>query len=57
MSDELGMVQLAPRENPYLGGQDGYAGEKPFSEETAAAIDAEVLQDHRREPRRGAGAC
>jgi cell division protease FtsH len=35
-------VQLAPRENPYLGGQNGYAGARPFSEATAAAIDAEV---------------
>jgi cell division protease FtsH len=35
-------VQLAPRENPYLGGSDGYAGARPFSEATAAAIDAEV---------------
>jgi cell division protease FtsH len=42
MSDRLGMVQLAPRENPYLGGSGGYAGERPFSEATAEAIDAEV---------------
>ncbi|HEY7519218.1 MAG TPA: ATP-dependent zinc metalloprotease FtsH [Methylomirabilota bacterium] len=46
MSDRLGLVQLAPRENPYLSGPNGYAGgyagEKPFSEETAEAIDAEV---------------
>ena len=39
-----GMVQLAPRENPYLGGTGGYGGAKPFSEETAEAIDAEVLK-------------
>jgi cell division protease FtsH len=44
MSEQLGMVQLAPRENPYLGGPDGYAGARPFSEETAEAIDAEVLK-------------
>jgi cell division protease FtsH len=44
MSDKLGMVQLAPRENPYLGGMDGFAGEKLFSEETARTIDAEVLR-------------
>lgn len=43
MSEQLGMVQLAPRENPYLGGTGGYGGEKPFSEETAKTIDAEVL--------------
>jgi cell division protease FtsH len=42
MSDRIGMVQLAPRENPYLGGAGGYTGEKPFSEATAEAIDAEV---------------
>jgi cell division protease FtsH len=42
MSERLGMVQLAPRENPYLGGSGGYAGERPFSEATAEAIDAEV---------------
>jgi cell division protease FtsH len=42
MSDRIGMVQLAPRENPYLGGAGGYAGEKPFSEATAEAIDTEV---------------
>src|SRR5262245_17330295 len=42
MSERLGMVQLAPRENPYLSGVSGYAGAKPFSEATAEAIDAEV---------------
>jgi len=42
MSDRVGMVQLAPRENPYLGGSGGYAGPRPFSEATAEAIDAEV---------------
>ena len=42
MSERLGMVQLAPRENPYLSGPNGYVGAKPFSEETAEAIDAEV---------------
>jgi len=44
MSERLGLVQLAPRENPYLGGSNGYAGEKPFSEATAEAIDTEVLK-------------
>ena len=43
MSKKLGMVQLAPRENPYLGGSGGYGGEKPFSEETARTMDSEVL--------------
>ena len=42
MSDEIGMVQLAPRENPYLSGPEGYGGSKPFSERTAERIDAEV---------------
>ena len=42
MSDRVGMIQLAPRDNPYLGGASGYAGDKPFSEATAEAIDAEV---------------
>jgi cell division protease FtsH len=44
MSERVGLVQLAPRENPYLGGSGGYTGEKPFSEATAQAIDAEVLK-------------
>ncbi len=44
MSKGLGAVQLAPRENPYLNGLGGYGGERPFSEETAKAIDAEVLK-------------
>ena len=44
MSDRVGMVQLAPRENAYLGLPGGYGGEKPFSEATAEAIDAEVLR-------------
>ncbi|MGH7795767.1 MAG: ATP-dependent zinc metalloprotease FtsH [Candidatus Binatia bacterium] len=44
MSDRLGLVQLAPRDNPYLGGPGGYGGSKPFSEDTAEAIDAEMLK-------------
>jgi cell division protease FtsH len=44
MSERLGLVQLAPRENPYLGGAGGYAGDRPFSEDTAQIIDAEVLR-------------
>src|SRR6185437_15279463 len=45
MSERVGMVQLAPRENPYLSNPEGYgafAGSKPFSEETAQVIDEEV---------------
>ncbi len=44
MSDRLGLVQLAPRENPYLNGPGGYGGSKPFSEDTAEVIDAEMLK-------------
>jgi cell division protease FtsH len=47
MSERLGSVQFAPRENPYLTGWGGgyghdLGGERPFSESTAATIDAEV---------------
>jgi cell division protease FtsH len=42
MSERIGMVQLAPRDNPYLAGPEGYTGAKPFSEQTAEAIDEEV---------------
>jgi len=42
MSDKLGMVQLASRENRFLGNEIG--GAKPFSEETARLIDAEVMK-------------
>ncbi len=42
MSDKVGMVQLAPRENPYLGTSGGFVGSKPFAEETARIIDSEV---------------
>jgi cell division protease FtsH len=44
MSDRLGMVQLAPPENPYLNTLGGWGATKSFSEETARAIDAEVLR-------------
>jgi cell division protease FtsH len=42
MSERLGLVQLAPRENPYLNSPLGYGNSRSFSEETAEAIDAEV---------------
>ena len=42
MSEKLGTVELAPRENPYLGGGWLTASEKPFSEETARIVDSEV---------------
>jgi cell division protease FtsH len=45
MSERLGLVQLAPRENPYLSGPGAaYGGSRPFSDETAEAIDKEVLK-------------
>jgi cell division protease FtsH len=55
MSDELGMVQLAPRDNPYLGLGGGYAGARPFGEETARVVDAEVqriIQESHEEAKR-----
>ncbi len=44
MSERLGMVQLAPRENPYLANAGLMEARKPFSEETARLIDSEVLR-------------
>lgn len=43
MSKELGMVQLAPKQNEYLGVSYGGTA-KPFSEDTAKKIDQEVLK-------------
>jgi len=42
MSDQLGMVQLAPAGNSIPGRVSAYAGEKPISDATARLIDAEV---------------
>jgi len=43
MSDRLGMVQLAPPDNPFLEAPAGFGGgEKPFGERTAELIDNEV---------------
>jgi cell division protease FtsH len=42
MSDVVGMVQLAPHQNQYLGGMASFGGEKPFSDETARLVDVEV---------------
>jgi cell division protease FtsH len=42
MTDTLGMVQLAPRQNAFLGGMTGMGSDKPFSEETGRLIDLEV---------------
>ena len=41
MSDALGMIQLAPKTNQFLGNQVGGTSQ-PFSEHTARAIDEEV---------------
>jgi cell division protease FtsH len=43
MSDALGMVQLAPRQNRWVGAPEPLIG-KPHSEETARMIDAEVAR-------------
>lgn len=43
MSDKLGMIQLAPKGNAYLGTAGGY-GSKPFSDATSQAVDEEVLR-------------
>jgi cell division protease FtsH len=42
MSEALGPVTLAPRDNPYLPGVDAYATPRPYSETTATLIDAEI---------------
>jgi cell division protease FtsH len=42
MSEKLGLVQLAPRANPYLGGTPSFGADRPFSETTAETVDAEV---------------
>jgi len=63
MSDRLGMVELAPRQNPYLGAPMQPELSRGVSEETARLVDAEVhriisesqeearrlLMEHRRE--------
>lgn len=42
MSEQLGLVELAPRDNPYLNSAGSFSNSRPFSERTAEAIDAEV---------------
>jgi len=42
MSDRVGMVELAPPDNPYLGIAGGLGGTRPFGEETARLVDSEV---------------
>jgi cell division protease FtsH len=51
MSEAVGPVTLAPRESPFLGGggSPAFGAGKPYSETTAATIDAEmrrILQEH-----------
>lgn len=43
MSDQLGMVELAPRQNNWVGQGGGLSGAKPYSEETARLVDTEIL--------------
>jgi cell division protease FtsH len=55
MSEMLGMVQLAPPNNMYLGMAGSFGAAKPFSEETARLIDAEVqriIQESHEEAKR-----
>lgn len=42
MSDKLGMIQLAPRQNSWTGQGGGFMGDKPYSDDTAKLIDTEV---------------
>ncbi|MCC7325930.1 MAG: ATP-dependent zinc metalloprotease FtsH [Burkholderiales bacterium] len=42
MSDAVGLVQVAPRQNPYLGGAGVFASDKLVSDETARLVDVEV---------------
>lgn len=44
MSDKLGLVKLAPRENPYLAGAGPVGNDRQVSEQTARTIDEEVLR-------------
>jgi cell division protease FtsH len=43
MSDALGMVQLAPRQNSWVG-SGAFGASKPYSDETARLIDSEVAR-------------
>src|ERR1700674_4229610 len=44
MSEKLGLVTLAPREDPFLAREPfgGFGGSRPYSEATAEVVDAEV---------------
>ena len=43
MSEALGMVELAPRQNNWVG-SSGFSTSKPYSDETARLIDKEVAK-------------
>ena len=42
MSERIGLVELAPPDNRYLGVAAGFGGARPFGEETARLVDSEV---------------
>jgi cell division protease FtsH len=42
MSERIGMVELAPPDNRYLGVPGGFSGARPFGEDTARLVDREV---------------
>src|SRR5690625_7554097 len=42
MSDKLGMIRLAGRDNPYLGGAGGHAGSRAGSGDTNGLADRAV---------------
>jgi cell division protease FtsH len=42
MSERIGMVELAPPDNRYLGVAGGFPGARPFGEDTARLVDSEV---------------
>jgi cell division protease FtsH len=44
MSDKLGMVQLAPRQDDWVGRPGSIVGDRPYSDETARLIDSEVVR-------------
>ena len=53
MSERLGLVQLAPRENPYLSGCERVRRREAVQRGDRRSHRCRGAQDHRREPRRG----
>ena len=47
MSERIGMVQLAPRDNPYLSGPEGYGGRQAFQRRDGPGDRRRGAQDHR----------